>query len=113
MVQQVEHPEGARISPEDVAPHLSAWIDPDGKVYHVPECAHYRVATRTFGVEPDVLERRGWMHLTYGAIFLDAREATQGQLDAIFVIHMVVAPRAKEPHAKKWAATVQRYIGAE
>ncbi len=100
---------GQRIDPDLVQPHLSAWIDPEGNVYHVPECKHWKVA-ELLGSRMDTLEAKGWMHLSYGNIYSGGREPTQAQLDALFVIELKVVRRASPQHLEAWNKTFKKYF---
>ena len=59
----------------------SAWIDPLGKFFAVPDCGHTRWAEQQFGEWN--LERKGWVHLSFGNPMYD-RNVRQAQIDTLF-----------------------------
>lgn len=58
----------------------SAWIDPLGKFFAVPDCGHSRWAEQQFGDWN--LERQGWVHLSFGNPMYD--RIRQPQIDTLF-----------------------------
>ena len=61
----------------------SAWIDPIGKFYPVPDCGHHRWAEQNFDSNADALEKMGWVHLSYGQVYT-RKDVRQAQLDTLF-----------------------------
>lgn len=58
----------------------SAWIDPIGKFYAVPDCGHVRWAEQQFGTWE--LEDRGWVHLSFGTLMYNI--IRQSQIDTLY-----------------------------
>lgn len=60
----------------------SAWIDPLGKFYAVPDCGHSRWAEEqmnTWG-----LESLGWVHVSFGTLIYNSGKVRQCQIDTLF-----------------------------
>ena len=68
------------IKPSEVAPHLSAWVSPEGKIYNVDGCKHFYVAS-LMNTEPSRLENKGWAHFSFGRV-INRVKYTQRQIDA-------------------------------
>lgn len=71
---------------------VSAWIDPYGEWWETGECGHYSAAYTiltargvdlTYGNPVDMLEDRGWVHVSYGCIIYTNRDVTEPQRGAI------------------------------
>lgn len=60
----------------------SAWIDPLGKFYPVEDCGHEMFAHRHFDSYASDLERKGWVHLSFGALIFD--RIRQAQIDTLY-----------------------------
>ena len=75
----------AEIAPGQVVEPMaaSAWIEPDGTFHYVPDCNHEDVAYLLQDVSSYRLERRGWVHLSWCAVYTD-KPITQAQFDAIY-----------------------------
>lgn len=100
---------GQHIDPALVQPHLSAWIDTEGNVFHVPECKHWDVA-ELLGSTSDKLEAKGWMHLSFGSIYAGRKEPTQAQLDTLFIIELKVVRNSPPRYLENWNATFKKYF---
>ena len=61
----------------------SAWIDPLGKFYAVPDCGHSQWAEEYYGVAESTLEARGWLHVSFGNIMKE-RACRQSQIDTLW-----------------------------
>jgi len=59
----------------------SAWIDPLGKFFPVEDCGHLTFEERQFGTY-DGLERKGWVHLSFGHLYYD--RIRQSQIDKLY-----------------------------
>ena len=90
----------------------SGWISPTGNWLMVEDCGHFRFASeRTSASDPvTALERKGWLHVSWGSIFTDDRhEITSGQYDTL----VALAPHfAKSAHARDFAYGTQKVLGA-
>lgn len=75
---------GQRLGPGDLTQHLSAWIDPQGRIFYTGECGHGETA-EILGSTIDRLERIGWMHLSYGSTYMESYPS-QAQIDTLFDI---------------------------
>lgn len=84
----------------------SAWIDPIGKFYPVPDCGHYQWAEENFGERAEVLERKGWLHLSFGNLIYEGR-IRQAQLDTLFDI-MLVYQSHGYGYAERFRETFER-----
>lgn len=60
----------------------SAWVDPLGKFYPVEDCGHETFAERHFNSFASDLERKGWVHLSFGSLIYD--RIRQAQVDTLF-----------------------------
>lgn len=63
----------------------SAWVDPLGKFFAVPDCGHSRWAEEYYGEYESSLESKGWVHISFGSIFT-RRPLRQAQIDMLFDI---------------------------
>ena len=61
---------------------VSAWIDPLGKFYIVPDAGHSRWAEEQFGHWN--LESKGWVHVSFGNIMYE--RIRQAQIDTLYEV---------------------------
>jgi hypothetical protein len=61
----------------------SAWIEPDGKFHYVPDCNHSAIAEDVFHTTSYMLERMGWVHLSWASVYYD-RRVTSSQMNTIW-----------------------------
>lgn len=72
------------IHAEDIPTWLSAWINPEGTIFHVEPLGHARAA-HELGSTVDELEWEGWVHLTFGSVVMLQRP-TRAQMAALHKI---------------------------
>jgi len=73
------------IHPEDVPRWMSAWINPEGTIFHVEPYGHAYAAYK-LGASVDELETEGWVHLTFGAVVMPYTRPTNPQMRSLHQI---------------------------
>jgi len=79
---------------ECIGTTVSAWLSPRGEWHYTGECGHHEAAIEilfVLGVDVsidwdspvDMLEARGWVHISYGEIIFTARRLTGSAEGAI------------------------------
>ena len=89
----------------------SAWVDPLGKFYAVPDCGHSRWAEEFYGEYESSLESKGWVHISFGSIFT-RRPLRQSQIDMLFDI-LDVYEREDYTEASNFRANVYAKVAEQ
>jgi hypothetical protein len=76
----------------------SAWIDPEGRWYHVEDCAHEETARIMGHLDAYSLEREGWMHLSWTSPYTltGPTEAQVRTLEALASVYEAKARRTRD-----------------
>lgn len=89
---------------------MNAWLEPNGKVHPVKDFGHESYAYDTWGEWGDVMETRGFLHISRKLlVFVSGKtsEATQAQIDALWDIYMGLSGVADE-----WASSARADLRA-
>ena len=69
---------------------MDGWISPTGNFWAVEECSHYSFAAERTGTIMDpcnVLENRGWIHLSNGSMYVGRMfDCSAGQMDTLMLL---------------------------